>query len=377
MRVGITAYACKSGTGSEPGAGFEWAAAASAHSEITLFTRPLDAVTRSGLATLGISVFELPVEHNSRTPQVSYIRWLRQANQVLRREHARVPFNVTHHVTYATDWLPSPYVPGVPLVLGPVGGRTTTPTDLKKLYPRSLLLRDTLRSLLTTPPRAYTKAWAKGRVTILLAQNSDTAKVFHSLPDVRVRSNCVVDPPALKGQATRNEKTAVFAGRLISLKGVHLAIQALAMPRLQDWRLVILGDGPERLRLESLADGLGVGQRTIFKGTVSRTEAIQTLSTATCSVLLSAHDAAGWSAAESLTVGTPVVTWDHGGPAELLRLAGVDVSISTVAPTLSLIAEAIATAEPPVRANFFQFSRQHLQDQTAGWYRDAVRNGIA
>jgi glycosyltransferase involved in cell wall biosynthesis len=376
VRVAITAYACKSESGSEPGAGFEWAAAASEHSEVTLFTRPLDIATRSRLATLGIRVHELPIGHNSRTPQLSYIRWLLQANRLLRGEHARGAFDVTHHVTYATDWLPCPNIPGVPLVLGPVGGRTTTPRALKKLYPASLLVRDALRTLLTTLPRAYTKAWAKGRVNILLAQNSDTAKVFDSLADVRVRTNCVVDPPELNVRRTRDEKTAVFAGRLIPLKGVHLAIQALTMPSLQDWKLVILGDGPERFRLEALADRLGVGERTIFKGTVPRSDAIQIVSTATCSVLLSAHDAAGWSAAESIAVGTPVVTWDHGGPAELLRAAGVGVSISTAAPTLPLIAEAIARAEPPVVASISQFSRRYLQGQTANWYRDAVKESI-
>jgi glycosyltransferase involved in cell wall biosynthesis len=66
--------------------------------------------------------------------------------------------------------------------------------------------------------------------------------------------------------ANENELVVGFGGRLVVEKGVHLLIRALAMT--PGVRLVILGDGPERGRLEALAVEAGTRERILFAGAV-------------------------------------------------------------------------------------------------------------
>lgn len=54
-------------------------------------------------------------------------------------------------------------------------------------------------------------------------------------------------------------------GRLVPLKRVDLLLHALAQPGVSA-RAVIVGDGPERARLESLATDLGLNDRVTFAG---------------------------------------------------------------------------------------------------------------
>jgi glycosyltransferase involved in cell wall biosynthesis len=63
--------------------------------------------------------------------------------------------------------------------------------------------------------------------------------------------------------------TFVFVGRLIPSKGVDLLLRAVARAATEhgtDCRLVIVGDGPERLALEALCDDLGLRPRVVFAG---------------------------------------------------------------------------------------------------------------
>jgi glycosyltransferase involved in cell wall biosynthesis len=55
-----------------------------------------------------------------------------------------------------------------------------------------------------------------------------------------------------------------FAGRLIAAKGADLVIRALARLAEVDWRLDIVGEGPEQSRLDALARSLGMRDRVVF-----------------------------------------------------------------------------------------------------------------
>src|SRR2546421_9730453 len=58
-------------------------------------------------------------------------------------------------------------------------------------------------------------------------------------------------------QHTPHEGLAIgFVGRLVPQKGLDNLLQALAMHRGAKWRLTVVGDGPERERLETLASEL-------------------------------------------------------------------------------------------------------------------------
>ena len=57
-----------------------------------------------------------------------------------------------------------------------------------------------------------------------------------------------------------------FVGRLVPQKGLDNLLQALALQRSAKWRLTIVGDGPERERLEQLSSELRLAARVRWTG---------------------------------------------------------------------------------------------------------------
>jgi glycosyltransferase involved in cell wall biosynthesis len=81
----------------------------------------------------------------------------------------------------------------------------------------------------------------------------------------------------------------VSIGRLIPEKGMDDALETFATVRRSapDVTLVVLGDGPERARLEALAEDLGVLSAVAFKGHVSHEQVIQELCAAKVFLMMS------------------------------------------------------------------------------------------
>ncbi len=64
-----------------------------------------------------------------------------------------------------------------------------------------------------------------------------------------------------------NAKKILFAGRLVYYKGVDVLLRAFAMlPPAPSCELMIVGEGPERPRLQALTQQLGIGERVHFMG---------------------------------------------------------------------------------------------------------------
>lgn len=105
-------------------------------------------------------------------------------------------------------------------------------------------------------------------------------------------------------------------GNLVELKGHDLAIGAL--PLLPDATLMIAGGGPERGRLEALAQALGVAARVRFLGPVPQAELARYYGAADALVLASSRE--GWANVllESMACGTPVVASNVWGTPEVV-----------------------------------------------------------
>jgi glycosyltransferase involved in cell wall biosynthesis len=117
----------------------------------------------------------------------------------------------------------------------------------------------------------------------------------------------------------------VFAGRLIGLKGLHLAIQALARPSLADVpaRLLIVGSGDALPRLQRLAAELGVGERIVFHPAVPHAELPALYACADVGLFPGlGEEAFGISVAEAMACGLPVVASYNGGMPEVIGNEG-------------------------------------------------------
>ncbi len=102
--------------------------------------------------------------------------------------------------------------------------------------------------------------------------------------------------------------------RLAPQKGVDTAIRAL--PSIPDATLLVLGEGPERARLEALAHELGVAERILMPGRVGDVAALYRR----CDVLVhpARWEGFGLAMLEAMLAGRPVVAADAGSAPELV-----------------------------------------------------------
>ena len=115
---------------------------------------------------------------------------------------------------------------------------------------------------------------------------------------------------------TTTRQGLVFAGRLTRQKAMHVAIDALAF--VPDARLTVIGDGPDRGRLEQHARSAGLNGRVRFVGSLPRDEVLDALAGAEVAVLSSDWENFPHAAVESLSVGTPLVATAVGGVGEIV-----------------------------------------------------------
>jgi len=107
--------------------------------------------------------------------------------------------------------------------------------------------------------------------------------------------------------------TVVYFGKLIEQKGVHVLLGAL---RGLDARVVVVGFGPERARLESLASSSGA--LALFTGPLEHRHLRHLLALADACVVPSVFpEAFGMVAAEAAAAGCPPVVARHSGLAEV------------------------------------------------------------
>jgi len=152
------------------------------------------------------------------------------------------------------------------------------------------------------------------------------------------RDHCGVDavviPNVLRplpASSLEREALVVSVGRLDPQKGFDLLLRAFATlaARFPDWKVAILGIGPQRDELLALRDSLGLGQRVSFVGEVRDVE--NWLARASLVVQASRYEGFPNAVLEAMGTGAAVISSDClAGPSDLIqdgvngRLVGVD-----------------------------------------------------
>lgn len=164
-----------------------------------------------------------------------------------------------------------------------------------------------------------------------------------------------IDLDAVRAAYQDTETTdIVVVGRLISHKRIDLLLEAVALLHADGIPVTcrVIGDGPERENLYSLARSLGVADSVDFRHDVSEQKDVYALlKAAKVSVFPSAREGFGIAVLEALACGVPVVTTSV--PANLAQHLVTRSSQGVVCePSAPAIAEAVKpwlTAEPGQR----------------------------
>jgi len=112
----------------------------------------------------------------------------------------------------------------------------------------------------------------------------------------------------------------IFVGGLIPCKACDLGLRAAAPLLRNDLaRFTVLGDGPERNRLEQLVQSLEIEKAVAFCGWVSHAEVLNRLRSADVMVFPSVRDFGAGVVFEALATGAVPVVADFGGPGDIVH----------------------------------------------------------
>jgi glycosyltransferase involved in cell wall biosynthesis len=151
---------------------------------------------------------------------------------------------------------------------------------------------------------------------------AETSPVLRNyLHKIRIVPNAVNVSYYPKGGEKGNY--VLYVGRLLNYKGIESLIRAMSeVQKKTNLRLVLVGDGYDRTRLEEKAVGMGV--KAEFMGRLERSKLIDVLSRAEMLVLPTSNrlEAFGIVLLEAMACETPVLAFDTPGVNEVAKEGG-------------------------------------------------------
>ncbi len=137
-------------------------------------------------------------------------------------------------------------------------------------------------------------------------------------PQIACRGAVVYNGVQMERLASVEADEKVLAvGRLVKKKGFDLILYA--MQELQDIRVRIIGDGPERDALATLATELDLRDRVEFCGAQSYAQVMRLMAAAKIVAIPSRQEPFGLVAIEAMNAGKPIVAARTGGLVEILE----------------------------------------------------------
>jgi glycosyltransferase involved in cell wall biosynthesis len=342
MKLLISAYVCAPNRGSEHGVGWNWTTEAHrlGH-EIWALTSPAhrdaienaargDAVVRGihwAFPELSCWALEPGKEPGGMIWGRTYnLFWQRAALRVARELQVKIGFDAIHHLTWAGIRAPTFLGSlGPPLIVGPIGGGETCPSSLRdglgfqgRVFER---MRDLSNSTIAMNPIVRPGLTS---ASVIFVSTTDTQNVF----DGALRNKTLVFtqlglptlPGARSPRSWSNPPRFLYAGRLLYWKGVHIAVRAFAevVRQTPSARFTIVGDGPERSRLETHVKQHNLQANIEFIPQVPQNILFELYESHDLLLFPSLHDSGAFVVLEALSRGLPVICLDLGGPKDMV-----------------------------------------------------------
>ena len=180
-------------------------------------------------------------------------------------------------------------------------------------------------------PDKFTKFISKivlKNASIVIALSEDMKRKMNNIckrEDIAILPNGIEldkfkDLSLQKQKNDNTKKTIIFVGTLRPVKGVEYLIKAMNIihEKLPDTDLLIVGDGPDREKMETLVQELNLQDCIHFAGKVSNEEIPVYMARADVFALPSLSEGFGIVNIEAMASGLPIVTTNVGGLPEIV-----------------------------------------------------------
>lgn len=172
----------------------------------------------------------------------------------------------------------------------------------------------------------------------------------------------------------------LFVGRLVAVKGPDVLLRAAALLEV-DWRLGVVGDGPQRDAVERLTRELGIADRVAFLGSRPPEDLPDLYRGADLLVGASRQEGLGLALLEGAACGCPVVATRVGGIPEIFTDGDSALLVPPEDPAALAAAITRALTDPPLRRRLIegalsvadQHSLERSVAHTLNVYRQVLR----
>jgi len=243
----------------------------------------------------------------------------------LRRRILSGEFDIVLRLVPMAPTMPSPFAfflrkGPIAFVLGPLNGGLPWPagfTQLEKQKEWIAYLRNAYRYV---PFARSTYRYASAIIAASSQVCSEFARYRDKLffiPEPGIsRSLCSVDS---RSPERCSKLELIFVGGLVPRKACDLALRAAApLLRNDSARFTIIGDGPERGRLEQLVKSLEIEKAVAFTGWLEHAEVFKRMRSADVFVFPTLRDNGAGVVFEALASGAVPVVVDFGGPGDIV-----------------------------------------------------------
>jgi len=244
----------------------------------------------------------------------------------LRRRIFAGEFDVVLRILPVSAVIPSPFAfflrkGPIPFVIGPINGGLPYVQGFSQAENEKQWISG-LRGLYRFLPFARS---TYHNAAAIIAASSQTYSEFASyrdklffVPENGVSRSLCSDDERITEPTAKLE--LVFVGGLIPCKACDLALRAAAPLLLSGWaRFTVLGDGPERNRLQQLVRLLGIEKTVCFCGWVSHEDVLRRLRSSDVLVFPSVRDFGAGVVCEALPCGAVPIVADFGGPGDIVH----------------------------------------------------------
>lgn len=361
LRVLISAYACEPGKGSEPEVGWQWALQMARFHKVTVLTRRNNQPgIEASLKAMGPEHprprfvyhdgprWQLRAKSKLHALQLYYILWQRSGRRLVAALHQASPFDLLHHVTFASFRYPTLiWGHGVPCIWGPIGGIENVPLKLLPWTHPGPLLAEGMRNLHNSF-HADTSRTFETRLRQSTLVLSSTLEMKNAVERKGGRAELMptiglhtARMPFERRGIRAGPLRLLFVGNFLTHKGIDLGIEALAQSGVNA-TFTLVGDGPMLQPAKVLVRRLGVGSRTVFPGRLPRSEVLRLYQQFDVFLFPAMHDTGGYAVIEAMGNQLPVICLDCGGPAVSVQSGcGIKVPPTSRSEIVSCLAESI------------------------------------
>lgn len=244
-------------------------------------------------------------------------------------------FDVIHRITPMSPTIPSPLArwSKVPFVLGPLNGGLKWPEEftdeLKKEKEYLTYVRAAYRLL-----PYYRSTYYRSAAILAGFQHTIDDLPKSVLPRVIDFPEVGIDPEVFSTSGTRpprERKVILYAGRFVPYKCPHVPVAAFAQnPELRKHKLVMVGDGPERARIEAIIEEHSLQDCVELLGWKTQAEVGELMRTADVFAFPSIRELGAGAVVEAMACGLAMAVVDYGAPAGLVTdECGVKIPLGT------------------------------------------------